>query len=155
MAEASTRDLTRELTIEIPDTHTGYWREAKRFPVTVAVTDRFVTVAGKRFSFVRNDRGGYFCYRTQPAFSLLGEVYAYGVRKALTADLHLELSAARVALFPGTTYPSPLCYEMRGGALVHPGPCFDRYPGSIVKTTKYQITGADEVACAVCKERIQ
>lgn len=143
-----------EIDVEMSDTHAAWWRERDRFPVKVVRSDRFITVAGNRFSVVRNTEGGYFCYRLQPRFVVLGEVYAYGVRKAVTTDLHMELSAARVALFPGTTFPSPLCYEMRSGALVHPGPCFDRSRG-LVKTTRYQLTGAVEAVCAVCKERIQ
>lgn len=143
-----------EVEVAVPATHVDYWRARGRYPVTVVCSDRFLTVAGNRFSVVRNDRGGYYCYRLHPRFVVLGEVYAYGVRNAVTPDLHLELGAARVALFPGTTYPSPLCYEMKGGALVHPGPCFDRSSG-LVKTTKYQLTGAQDVTCAVCKERIQ
>lgn len=143
-----------EVTVEMSDTHAAWWREKGRFPVTVVRSDRFVTVAGARFSVVRNDRGGYFVYRLHPRFVVLGEVYPYGVRKALTPDLHMELGAVRVALFPESAYPSPLCYEMRGGALVHPGPCFDRSTG-FVKTTKYQLAGAVEAVCAVCKERIQ
>jgi len=145
---------TLEMDVEMPETHAAWWREKGRYPVTVVRRDRFITVAGSRFSVVRNTGGGYYCYRLHPRFVVLGEIYEYGVRKAVTADIHMELSAARVALFPGTTFPSPLCYEMRSGALIHPGPCFDRST-ELVKTTRYQLTGAVEAVCAVCKERIQ
>lgn len=144
-----------ETLVPVPQPFAGYWKARERWPVTVVKSDRFLTVAGQRYSIVPNAEGGYFVYRHHPVFAVLGEVYQYGVRKALTPDLHLELGAARVALFPGTTYPAPLCYEMRSGALVHPGPCFDRHAESIVKSTKYQLNGALEVVCAVCKERIQ
>lgn len=142
------------LTLEIPARHETYWREGGRFPVFIKRTDRLVTVSGIRYKVARNVEGGYYCYKPSNPHLVLGEVYQYGVRRSITTDMHRELSALRCVLFPGTSYPSPLCYEMRNGDLVHPGPCFLEHKGSHVKTTKYQLTGTEEVSCAHCGDRI-
>jgi hypothetical protein len=132
-----------------------WWREQGVTP-TLTVEEARVTIPGMGpVAYVRNDKQGYYCYRRDP-YLLLGEVYAYGVFKAPSPHMHKVLSLVRAALFPTSTYPAPLCYELKNGQLVHPGPqCFGQLRNVQVKTTKYHLSESIIRTCAVCDERFQ
>lgn len=123
---------------------------------TLTVEEGRIRIPGmESVAYVRNDKQGYYCYRRNP-YLLLGEVYAYGVFKAPSPYMHKVLSLVRAALFPTSTYPAPLCYELKGGRLVHPGPrCFGQLRNVLVKTTKYHLSESIPHVCAVCNERFQ
>ena len=150
MRDAGVRGQT--VTIEMTKERSEYWKSQERWPVVVEINAQSVRVCGTAYRIAPNAYGGYFCYRPAPSYAVLGEIYKYGVRGAMNDDLHRELSAIRSAVF-GTSYPAPLCYELRGGALVHPGPCYDKHPQSVIKTTKYHLSPTVARTCATCGER--
>jgi hypothetical protein len=138
-------------------THREWWARERRstpLPLNVILKGAQASIHREGASDYRltpNDGGGFSCSRLKSAVTL-GEVYTYGVRHALTTAFFQELSAVRAAVF-GTGCPSPLCYEMPNGDLVHPGPCFTNHPGSLIKRTRYNLTEDASVVCSVCKER--
>lgn len=143
--------------IEVPMSppNRKWWEEQGVVPV-VGLDERRIRVEGvEPFSYVPNDKGGYFCYRMLPAFTYLGAIYPYGVLETPTSQVHRLLSLARVALFPTATYPAPICYELKDGRLVHPGPCFGELRRVQVRTTKYHLSEDMARACCVCQGRFQ
>lgn len=142
----------RAVTIKMTEERSAHWKSQGRWPVVVAVNGPSVRVCGTAYRLAPNNGGGYYCYRPAPSYTVIGEIYKYGVRGSMNDDLHRELSAIRSAIY-GATYPAPLCYELRGGALVHPGPCYDKHPQSVIKTTRFHLSPTVARVCATCGER--
>lgn len=130
--------------------HRQWWQRRGRYPIQVTLEGTSASVGGSAYRLTPRAQG-FACTRPGRAV-LTGEIYEYGVRHALTTSFFHELSAVRSAVF-GKSCPSPLCYEMPNGDLVHPGPCFTRHASSVIRRTRYTLTeDADEV-CSVCQER--
>lgn len=132
--------------------HRAWWQDQRktRLPIPVVAEGTLVKVYDSAYRLTPRDKG-YACSRPNGHITL-GEVHEYGVRLALTTTFFHELSAVRAAIY-GKSCPSPLCYEMPNGDLVHPGPCFTAHPSSIIKRTRYNLTGDADALCSVCQER--
>lgn len=128
----------------------AWWRRHGGFPIAIRV-EGFLAKVGKSEYRLTPFKDGFVCTRPNSTVPL-GEIYEYGVRKALTNTFFHELGALRAVIY-GKTCPAPLCYEMRNGDLVHPGPCFQKHPSSLIRKTRYNLTEDADLVCAVCQER--
>lgn len=144
------QQVTKSETLTVPRAWVKWWTERKQIPLSVTVRDGRASVAGSVYHIYPNGRGGYICSR--PATNMVvGVIYEYGVREALTLAFFQELSAIRAVVF-GKSYPSVVAYEMFDHSLVHPGPCFSAHPCANIRKSLYKLTNTEEV-CSVCKGR--
>lgn len=137
-------------TIEVAPGHRKWWSKNRQYPVQVEVAPNDVIVAGSAYHLTPH-QGGFLCSRKK-VFLAVGEIYEYGVRRALTPDFYQDLSAIRAALW-GKSCPAPLCYEMKNLDLVHPGPCFVTHKESVIRRPLYNLQEGANILCATCHER--
>ena len=130
--------------------HREWWTKQNRYPIHVKLDGENASIGESSFRLTPRTQG-FICSR--PGRSVpTGEIYEYGVRNALTTAFFQELSAVRAVIY-SKSCPSPLCYEMPNGDLVHPGPCFTEHASSVIRRTRYTLTEDADRVCSICHER--
>lgn len=146
--------------VAIDEKHSRWFKRNRRWPVRVLCTDRTVQVEGGTTYTMLNAPDGVRLFKFMSDTSVIevGVISKDLLKRPLSEAARYDLGAIRSALW-GVKYPAPLAYRMLGGDLVHPGPCFQKYDGIMVRDTLFCINSDERddddkmVLCAVCKER--
>jgi hypothetical protein len=146
--------------VAIDEKHSRWFKQNRRWPVRVLYDDKTVQVeGGSSYKILKTPEGlKLFKFLTETTVLEVGTISKELLIRPISEAARYDLGAIRAALW-GVKYPAPLAYRMRGGDLVHPGKCFQKYSGVMVKDTLFYINGDDDDTddeapfCAVCKER--
>lgn len=127
------------------------WFETNRtLPLRVTVRAGLAEVSGAPRPYLLRKQG-LEAYAAIQVFDrdamVMGKIFKHSIYKPVSDAARHDLGAIRAAVF-SMSYPAPLAYVLPKHELVHPGECFGRYPGNIVKNVLHSVSGNQR--CVVC-----